>query len=222
MRDSTAALKETMKRLFRAVAIAAALVMFVGGSAYADKTEKTQKEIAKIEKQAEKDAKARAKELKKAGWKAEGSGTLETMLADHLAKMRINDLEERAPESNGNKTQSMARKKIRNAVTVDYAREMTEAIKGVVSQEASSLEGSEAENFTEAVESRIAMDLAGEIKESFAIVREKNGKYDMKIFYLIDPENAQASRLRAIKFAEERTKVSQNFRDAIHKAVEGK
>lgn len=210
-----------MKTLLRTVAIVALFVTFIGGYVSADKPSFSDKEISKIEKQAAKEAKQKAKELKKAGWTVEGSGTMESMLAEHITKRRVNGLEERSPEANGNISYSMCRKKLRNSVSIDYAREMTEVLKGVTSQEVTDLEKDQAENFTQAVESRIAMDMAGEIKESFALTRVKNGKYDMKIFYLIDPENAQAARLRAMKYAEERSKLSQKFRDAIHKAVEG-
>lgn len=186
----------------------------------AQKPNLSPKEIAKIEKEAKKTAKKKAKELAKDGWKIEQSTTLEEAIAKHNASIKENGLTEKLGTANGMKTRSICRKKIEVDVPKSYAQSQSIVLKGVLDGKDRNVEEDTSEDFINAFEGKYAMEVAGELVESFSIYRQNyNGTYDMQIFYLVDPEKAHAAKLRAAKYAMELEELDEQWCKKISERV---
>lgn len=212
-------MKTTMKHSLRVLATVIAMVAVLFTAA-AKKPALTEKEKAKIEKQAEKEAKKVAKELKKEGWKVEQSGLMESVIARHMAKLEIQGLREIIGSATDKKTRSMCRKQIQIDVPNAYAKEQSQVVKGVVTNKDRNKDGDESEDFIGEYETRLAMEIAGELVESYSLYRKNpDGSYDMQIYYLVDPEQAHAAKLRAAKHAMELQKLDDEWRQSISDAI---
>lgn len=202
------------------ILIAVLLTMTMALSAEAKKPSYSEKEKAKIEKEARKEAKKTAKELKKEGWNTEQSGLMEYIIARHIIKRDVEGLREIQGTSVDKKTRSLCRKQIQIDVPNAYAKEQSQVVKGVIVNKDKNKDGEESEDFVSEYETRMAMEIAGELQESYSIYRKnQDGTYDMQIYYLIDPETAHAAKLRAAKYSMEIQKLDEEWRKSISDAI---
>lgn len=208
-----------MKNIFKALAI----VLFMATAiipATAKKQVLTEKEQAKIEKQAEKEAKKVAKQLKKQGWQIEQTGLMENIIGRHIAKMQLDNLQERVGTAVDRKTRSGCRKQIQNDVANAYARENSGVVKGKVSGKDRFIGEDETEDFIGQYETRLAMEIAGELTESYSLYKKNpDGTYDMMIYYLVNPENSHAAKVRAARYAMEIQKLDEEWCNSIMDAI---
>lgn len=208
-----------MRNILKAMVVA---LMIVGAviPATAKKPVFTEKEQAKIEKQAEKEAKKTAKVLKKEGWKIEQTGLMESIIARHMIKLQLDGLQEKIGAATDRKTRSGCRKQILNDVSNAYAREQSQIVKGVITSKDRFRDGDEAEDFIGEYEARLASEIAGELIESYSLYKKNtDGTYDMQIYYLVDPERAHAAKLRAARNAMEIQKLDEEWRKSISEAI---
>lgn len=178
------------------------------------------KEKAKIEKEAAKDGKRTAKELKKEGWKIEQTGLMENIITRHIVRMQTEGLQERPGAAFGKKTISGCRKQIINDVSNAFAREQSQMIKGVITTKDRFKDSDESENFLGEYEARLATEIAGELMESYSLYRRNDdGTYDMRIYYIVDPEKAHAAKMRAARYSMELEKLDEEWRKSISDAI---
>lgn len=210
-----------MKNILKALAVALLMAATVI-PATAKKPFLSEKEQAKIEKAAEKEAKKTAKEKKKEGWKVEQTGLMENIIARHIVKRETEGLQDKIGAANGLKGRSSCRKKIRNDVSNEYARDVSEVIKGVVNSKDRHLDGDEAEDFISQYETRLAAEIAGELVESYSLYKKNpDGTFDMEIHYFIDPDRAHAAKLRAARNTMELQKLDEEWCKSISDAING-
>lgn len=93
-------------------------------------------------------------------------------------------------------------------------------MKGVLDGKDRSIEEETSEDFINTFEGRYAMEVAGELVESYSIYRKNyNGTYDMQIFYLVDPQKAHAAKIRAAKYAMELEELDEQWCKKISERV---
>lgn len=153
-----------------------------------------------------KQAKKKAKELTKEGWKLDGSKTLDVCLYDHYKKLQDLDNQELISNVVGKtniKTLNQAQRWAIVNATTRYATEARMTVVGKVTSEiGAGLEDvGSPEDFYAAYESRVATELQGQLKPSISLYRTKGGRLEYKIFYLVNEDSASKARMRAMERA---------------------
>ena len=178
--------------------VAMALIVAIGGVLAQPKT---------TDKALWKQAQKKAKELKKEGWKIDGSKTMEAMLFDHYKKLTDPNNQELIAnvvgQTNVQTLNAAQRWAIVNAAT-SYATQARMYVAGRITSEVGGAlaDIGTPDDFYAAYESRVATELQGELKQSVSLYREKkDGKLDYKIFYLVNEESASKARIRAMERA---------------------
>lgn len=142
------------------------LIMSSTLSAEAKRPALSPKEKAQIEKEAFKEAKKTAKDLKKQGWIIEQTGIMENILCRHLVQLRTYGLEEQSGSAENKKSRSICRKKILNDVSNDYARKQSQVVAGKLTTEDVIDDEEEMEKFVGEYTARLAKEIAGELKKA--------------------------------------------------------
>ncbi|MCM1348743.1 MAG: hypothetical protein NC338_04960 [Firmicutes bacterium] len=182
----------------------------------------TKKEMQRFEKEAQKQAKNMAKELKKEGWKLNGSGDLQLMIEKHLLKLA--DFGGNGTEYVGNandiKNLNSASRMARMAASTAYAEQSQMALKERIDGSDVILDADQRQTLIAGYEARVAKELNGEITKSIELYKKnKNGTYDVRAFYVVDEEAARATKLRALRAEAEYMKLSTDIANQISKFV---
>ncbi len=152
-----------------------------------------------------KSAKKKAKELVSEGWKVDGSRSLEDLLFQHYQKLSDENNQELVSNVIGNTSVQTLNQALQWAATsacVSYAKQARQMVLGRITEEfgAGVANSPSVDNFYEGYESRVAKEINGELKKSFAVFREKKeGGFDYMAFYLINEESASNARMRALE-----------------------
>ncbi len=179
----------------------------------------------KMEKALMKEAKTRAKELEKEGWKVDGSLSLEMALFNHFKKLSVDGSEEYVGSVEGNtevKTINQGQQWAASMVAVSYAKQAGQTMRGRLAQEVgAALEGGPAaDSFYEAYESVVEKEIKGELKKSYSIYRVKeNGGFDYRGYYIVNEESAHKARVRAMQMVMEESEFARKNADDISKFV---
>lgn len=179
----------------------------------------TKKEI----KAASKVSKKREKELRKEGWKIQGSSTLLGKLEKH--NLRTTDYGGSATEYVGLSERNIdidmgVTEAIANAAQY-YAQNSGSVVKGRIEDQKSKLTETQQKAFIAAFEQLIVKEIKGEFQKSFVIYKEnydkksKKNSYDVQVFYLLDEEAASQARIRTMKIAAAEAKIAQEIGDEI-------
>ena len=154
-----------------------------------------------------KQAQKKAKELTKEHWKVDGSKSLEVVLFDHYKKMLDENNQELIGQVIG-ETNTKTRQRGQSYATTNacnlYAKQARQMVVGKVVSDmgANDIDIDSPESFYEAYESRVAKELAGELKVSFRLYRDKkNGYLDYQIFFIVNEDAASKARIRAMENA---------------------
>lgn len=155
-----------------------------------------------------KQSKKIAKELKKQGWKIDGSKTMEEAFFYHKQKLLDENNQELIAnvvgQTNVRTLNQAQRWAIVNAAT-SYATQAKTMIVGRITSEVGGAlmqDMGSPDDFYAAYENRVATELQGELKPSICIYREKkDGGLDYKIYYLVNEESASKARMRAMERA---------------------
>lgn len=178
---------------------------------------------SELQKQRQKEYKMKMKEFKKEGWKLFGSTrSLEVALLTHYEK--LDKLGEDGAEKMGYATVTDAKHKnllkqtaISNACNA-YARDCGSHVKGrtVNDMGLTDQEKSEFDHFYAAYESLVEKEIRGEMRESFAVIKEVSGKQiDMQVFYIIDEAAATRARIRAFENAKRESEIAQKYAEQV-------
>ena len=169
----------------------------------------------KQEKICNKNAKDRAKQLKKEGFEIMGSLPLQDALYKHFAKMELG-----ATEQMGNghsKSQNNGRQMCLTQAMSEYASKAVSQIKGrsvtdAYGNEIDTEKDEEFARFYAAYERLTQKEIKGELQESFTIMKKNpDGSYDFRMYMLIDENKAQARRKKAMQAAAEESKLAQDY-----------
>lgn len=173
-----------------------------------------------------KQAKKRAKELVKEGWKTNGSKSIEGYLFEHLMKLEENEsnqelISDVIGQTNVQTMNQAKRWAIINAST-EYATSAIQMVKGKITSEitAGIEDVSSVDNFYAGYESCVVKEIQGELKLSFSLYREKkDGKIDCRIYYLINEDSASKARIRAMERAMQESEFARDNAERISEFV---
>ncbi len=180
-----------------------------------------------LNKALKKEYKQKMKELNKEGWKLFGSTrTLDVALLLHYEK--LNELGENGSDVMGYASVSNPKHKnllkqnaIANACNT-YAKNCGSHVKGRTASDEGLTddEKSEFEHFYGAFQTLVEKEIRGELKESFALIKEvSKNQIDMQVFYIVDEDAATNARIRAFENAKKESEVAQKYADKISEFI---
>lgn len=177
----------------------------------------------KQEKICNKNAKDRAKQLKKEGYEIMGSLPLQDALYKHFAKMEMG-----ATEQIGNghsKSQNNGRQMCLTYAMAEYASKAVSQIKGrsvtdSYGNEVDTENDAEFARFYAAYERLTQKEIKGELQESLTLMKKNpDGSYDFRMFMTVDEDKALARRQKALKEAAAETNLAQNYAKQVSEFV---
>lgn len=177
----------------------------------------------KQEKLCNKNAKDRAKELKKQGFEIMGTLPLQDALYKHFAKMELG-----ATEQIGNghsKSMNNGRQMCLTNAMSEYASKAASQIKGrsvtdAYGNEVDTENDPEFARFYAAYERLTQKEIKGELQESFTLVRKNaDGSSDFRMFFLVDENKALSRRQKAMKDAIEESNFAQNYAKQVSEFI---
>ena len=196
-----------MKKFFVAVVLCAFAMTNVTG--YAQSITKQLKSDRKAQK-------ARVKELLTQGWQSLQSAGLATVVSDHNAKLKSNpDLLEFTGTAEGSKTTNIGKSKARNSAISDYVEYCGGMLRARITSDLHDIDGEQADNFVAGYERILAQKLDKDLKPSYYIYKEVNGKYDVRGFFLLDESVVARKSKEALKEAAEEAKLSYEYANGI-------
>lgn len=211
-----------MKTLLNLIMALAIVALPMSIAARNDDGTYTKKEMQRFEKDAQKQAKNMAKQLKKEGWKLNGSGDMQLMLERHMLKLAEfgGNGTEFVGNANDIKNLNSASRMARMAASTAYAEQSQMALKERIDGSDVILDSDQRQTLIAGYEARVAKELNGEITRSVELYKQnKNGTFDVRAFYVVDEEAARATKLRALRAEAEYMKLSTNIADQISKFV---
>ena len=164
-------------------------------------------------------ARSKIKELKKDGWKIDGSKTLEIALSDHYDKLEVENSQELVSDATC-KSIGVCKEKMFDDACRNYASYANSFVKGRVTSDKNTDQSdlkanAEFDKMYAAYERLVAKNIKGEVKPSLTIYKENEGIKQYRTFYVVNEDEAAKARLNAIKQASEETKVAQEYAKKI-------
>lgn len=175
-----------------------------------------------LEKQRKKQYKTKIKEYQKEGWKIFGSAnSVDVALLEHYNELfeKGDKVYELAGIASKFKSKNVGKQMALNNACVTYAQSAKSYVQGRVTSDMAG-DGVHADNefdhFYAAYERLVAAEIKGELKESYAIIRDlKDGTFEMQVYYIVDQERAAKIRENAMEQAMKETKMAQKHAEEI-------
>ena len=172
-----------------------------------------------------KSSKKQAKELKREGWKVDGTRTMEEALYYfHLEEAKDPEQNkgytERIQGTTSAKTINQAKQWAHNNAAISYAKRAGQFLRGRITAEISAgVNNPSLDNFYEAYESLVQKLIQNELNMKFGLYREKADKtIEYQAWYIINEDKASKARIRAMEnmqkeseFAREHAKELSDF-----------
>lgn len=172
-----------------------------------------------LEKASNKMYKGKMKEYNREGWKLAGSSkTLEVALLEHYEKLKDPKNEELVGEVSQCKSLNVCKQAAYNNALITYANLAGSTLKGRVVSDLNvdqSSEDGEFDKMYAAYERLVQQEVKGILTESYAIVKEKGGTKQYKVFFLVNEEKASVARLRALERAAQESAAAQKYATKI-------
>lgn len=172
-----------------------------------------------LEKASNKMYKGKMKEYNREGWKLAGSSkTLEVALLEHYEKLKDPKNEELVGEVSQCKSLNVCKQAAYNNALITYANLAGSTLKGRVVSDLNVDQSSEEGEFDKmyaAYERLVQQEVKGILTESYAIVKEKGGMKQYKVFFLVNEEKASVARLRALERAAQESAAAQKYATKI-------
>lgn len=153
-------------------------------------------------------AKKQAKELKKEGWKVDGTRTMEEAIYYfHLEEQKDPEnnkgYTERIQGTTSTKTINQAKQWAHNNAAISYAKRAGQFLRGRISTEISvGVDNPSLDNFYEAYESLVQKLIQNELGMRFGLYREKSDKsIEYQAWYIINEDKASKARIKAMENA---------------------
>lgn len=163
--------------------------------------------------------KGKMKEYNREGWKLAGSSkTLEVALLEHYEKLKDPKNEELVGEVSQCKSLNVCKQAAFNNALITYANLAGSTLKGRVVSDLNVDQSSEEGEFDKmyaAYERLVQQEVKGILTESYAIVKEKGGTKQYKVFFLVNEEKASVARLRALERAAQESAAAQKYATKI-------
>ncbi len=170
----------------------------------------------KAERALNKEVKTRVKSLQKDGWEVIGMRPLDASIREHIKKIMAPGTDELVSIVENVTSPNVAMQQAHNNAMVRYASNAKSHVMGRVASEVGNIEGQEIDNFYAAYERLVSAEIKGELKESVVIRKKaKGGKYDYRVYYLINEDEASKARLRAMQNALNESKLAQTIAEQI-------
>ena len=165
------------------------------------------------------------KELKADGWKTNSSKGLRMAIYEHYLALNDENNKELVASVEGGvnvKTVNAAKQWAHNNAIITYAQTAATFVKGCIASEmAGGLENNPAlDNFYAAYERLVSKEISGELTPSISIYRDKNGKIEYRIYYLVNETKATESRIRAMRNALVESEIARMNAEQITKFVQ--
>lgn len=174
-----------MKKIFRIAMLVLALGI-AAPTVSAQTYGLTEKEIKENKKNAEKQAKTTAKQLKKEKWIYPGASTLETELTNYLLATQFSNGKRVGVPETITQAPTIARgeSQARSAAENDFVREIQIAIKGEIAELAGNASGDYVETQVDKWSKIVAQELSGDIKRHFYIYKENpNHTFQVRVYF---------------------------------------
>ena len=156
-----------------------------------------------LERATNKMYKEKVKEYKREGWKLAGSSkTLEVALLEHYEKLKDPNNTELVGEVSQAKSLNVAKQAAYNNALITYANLAGSTLRGRVTSDL-----------------QVDQSAEGVLTESYAIVKEKGGNKQYKVFFLVNEEKASSARMRALERAAEESETAQKYAKEISNFV---
>lgn len=172
-----------------------------------------------LEKASNKMYKGKIKEYNREGWKLAGSSKiLEVALLEHYEKLKDPKNEELVGEVSQCKSLNVCKQAAYNNALITYANLAGSTLKGRVVSDLNvdqSSEDGEFDKMYAAYERLVQQEVKGILTESYAIVKEKGGMKQYKVFFLVNEEKASVARLRALERAAQESAAAQKYATKI-------
>ena len=158
----------------------------------------TEKEIKENRKEAEKQAKAKAKELKKQKWIYAGANTLESELTNYLMATEFSNGKKEGMVETITQAPSIRRgeSEARSAAENDFVREIQVAVKGEIAELSGNASGDFVDTQVDKWSKRVAQELNGDIKRHFYVYKENPNHTFQVMVYFSRPDVAGNSAFR--------------------------
>lgn len=170
----------------------------------------------KAERALNKEVKARVKSLQKDGWEVIGMRPLDASIREHIKKIMVPGTDELVSIVEDINSPNVAMQQAHNNAMVRYASNAKSHVMGRVTSEVANIGGQELDNFYAAYERLVSAEIRGELKESVVLRKKaRGGKYDYRVFYLINEDEASKARMRAMQNALNESKLAQSIAEQI-------
>ena len=165
------------------------------------------------------------KELKADGWKTNSSKGLRMAIYEHYLALKDENNTELVASVEGDvnvKTVNAAKQWAHNNAIITYAQTAATFVKGrIASEMTGDLENNPAlDKFYAAYERLVSKEITGELTPSISLYREKNGKIEYRIYYLVNETKATESRIRAMRNALIESEIARMNAEQITKFVQ--
>lgn len=181
---------------------------------------------AKREKELRKEAKAKAKELKKAGWEVlKSSRTLEGAINAHYDKLIElgDDAIEYSGVASSVKSKNNGVQMAINNACIEYAQQQGSDLQGKIVSDGSlntTDNSTEMENFYNAYTRDVAQEIKGDMIPSYQVIRSNgDGTYEVQVYFIVSQESATKARLRALENAKKESEAAQSHARTIEAFV---
>lgn len=175
-----------------------------------------------LEKQRKKQFKSKMKEYQKEGWKIFGStNSVEVALLEHYNELfekgdKVYELVGIAAKFKSN---AVGKQMALNNACNTYAQSAKSFVQGRVTTEMGG-DGvnakQEFDNFYAAYERLVSSEIKGELKESYAIIRDlKDGTFEMQVYYVVDQDRAAKIRESAMVQALKESQMAQEHAEQV-------
>lgn len=111
--------------------------------------------------------------------------------------------------------------KVRNEAMNEYAESAKSMIRGRITTDIRDIDESQVENLVSSYERLVLKEINGEVKSSYTLYREnKDGKYDVRGYFLVDLESASKARKRAMELALEESELAHKYGNEISNFID--
>ncbi|MCH5230053.1 MAG: hypothetical protein J1F12_08710 [Muribaculaceae bacterium] len=174
-----------------------------------------------LEKAREKAYKTKLNEYKKGKWEALGSKPIDLCLLEHYDKLGKLGSNGHEVEGIATKVQSknVGKQMATNNAVINYGQEAGSTLQGRVIADISANgvdPTGEFENFFAAYERLVEKEIRGEMEPSFTIIRNNgDGTYEVRTYFIVEENNAQKARLRALEEAMKNSEIAAEHANKI-------
>jgi len=228
-----------MKKTIIYIAVATLFAGMATESIYGQSVRRQQKQLNRMERQAEIDARRsqleddrarnemhrrRVAEFREQGWRIDGARTLEVALLDHFNALKELDLgQEYAANVPAARSINLGKQTaLANAQTF-YATRVSAEVQGRIGavMRHSGVPQEDIDKTMSQFATRVRADVGGVLTESFTLVRDnRGGGFDIQTIFIIDETRAATSRRRALEESIRETRLVGLELDEIFRAVE--